>query len=87
MGDLIAQASDDDRFIGRAERRSDHGTLAMGRINPVLPAPLQDGMDGDQPALVEDADLIGKLMDLDDPPGSVGDAVVIACRSRPVRHG
>ena len=78
MGDLIAETSDDDRFIGPAAWRPGQGTLAMGRVDPVLPAPFQDGMDGDQPALIEDADLVGKLMDLDDPAGSVWDAVVIA---------
>jgi hypothetical protein len=35
-------------------------------------------MDGDEPASIENADLIGKLMHLDDTPCAVGNAVIIA---------
>ena len=50
----------------------------MGDIDPVLPAPFQDRMDRDEPAFIENADLIGELMHLDDTPRPVGNAVVVA---------
>ena len=61
------------------------GALAMGRIDPVLPAPFQDRMGGDEPTPIEDADLVGELVHLDDTPRPVGNAVVVAAdRDQPV---
>jgi len=57
----------------------------MGNINPVLPAPFQDRMRGDEPTPVEDADLVRELVNLDDTPRPVGDAVVVSAdRDQPV---
>jgi len=54
-------------------------------VDPVLPPSLQDRVDGNQPSLVEDAQLVRQLVDLDDAPGAVGHAVVIATdRDEPV---
>lgn len=50
----------------------------MGSINPVLSAPFQDRMRGDEPPLIEDADLARELVDLDDAPRPVGNAVGVA---------
>ena len=50
MGDTIAHPANNDGVIGRvAERPRAGGALAMGSIHPVLPAPFQDRMGGDEP--------------------------------------
>jgi hypothetical protein len=64
--DTIPDPANDDGVIGRVARRSRGSAPAVGRINPVLPASFQDRMRGDEPPLIEDADLVGELVDLDD---------------------
>ena len=52
---------------------------AVGRVDPALVAPLQDGVAGDEPAVLEDPDLLGVALDLDDAlPRGVGDRVEVA---------
>ena len=85
MRDMIADPANDDGVIGRVAHRSRGSALAMGRIDPVLPAPFQDRMDGDEPALIENADQVGQLVHLDDAARPVGNAVVVAAdRDQPV---
>jgi hypothetical protein len=50
----------------------------MSRIDPILAAAFENGMAGDQPVFVENADLIGKPVNLDDAPGAVGNTVIVA---------
>ena len=50
----------------------------MRGIDRILPAPLQDRMLGNDLAKVDDPDLVGQLLDFDDTPVTVGDAVIIA---------
>jgi hypothetical protein len=50
----------------------------MRRIDPGLAPAFQNRMHRHQLALIEDADLVGELMDLDDAPGAIGNAVVVA---------
>ena len=78
MCDVITDPTNDDGFSGGVAQCPRSGTLAMGGIDPVLPAPFQDRVDRDQPSLIEDADLIGELMHFDDASRSVGNAVVVA---------
>ena len=56
-----------------------------GRYPPGTAGAFQDRMGGDEPTLIEDADLVGELVDLDDTPRPVGNAVVVAAdRDQPV---
>lgn len=52
--------------------------LAMSRIDPILPPSFDDRMRSDEAAAIEDADHVGKLMDLDDAPSPIRHAVVVA---------
>ncbi len=61
MRDPIADLADDDLVISRMTHRPRGSAAAMGSINPILPAPFQDRMGGDEPFLIEDADLVGEL--------------------------
>ena len=51
---------------------------SMRRIDPVLSAPLQDRMLGNDIAQVDDPDLVGQLLDFDDAAGAIGNAVIVA---------
>ena len=51
---------------------------AVAVIDAVLLSTFEDGMLGDDVAEIEDTDQIGKLLDLDDPAGAVGDTVIVA---------
>src|SRR5216684_6690864 len=51
---------------------------AVAAIDAVLLSTFEDGMFGDDVAEIEDTDQIGKLLDLDDPTGAVGHAVIVA---------
>lgn len=49
----------------------------MRRIDPILPPSLDDRMRRDKVTAIEDADHVGKLMNLDDAPRPIGHAVVV----------
>src|SRR5689334_19248192 len=51
---------------------------AVTTINAVLLSAFENGMLGDDGAQIEDTNQIGELLDLDDPAGAVGYAVIIA---------
>jgi hypothetical protein len=51
---------------------------AVAAIDTILLSTFKNGMLGDDVAEIEDADQIGKLLDLDDPAGAVRHAVIIA---------
>ena len=56
--------------------------FAMGRVEPLLATPLQRRVRGDQHAVLEDADLVGEDMDVEDAPTRrVGHAVEIAANA------
>ncbi len=50
----------------------------MSRIDPVSPASFEYDIAGDQGPLVQDVDLIGKLVNVDNPSGANGNDVMIA---------
>lgn len=51
----------------------------MARLDAALMAPLQDGMGGDQRAVLEDPDLVGQGVNLDGAaPGGVGHGIRVA---------
>lgn len=52
--------------------------LAMSRIDPILPPSFYDRVRSDETTAIEYADQVWKLVDLDDTPGAVRHAVVIA---------
>ncbi|WP_292491102.1 hypothetical protein [Mesorhizobium sp.] len=74
---MVAEAADDD-IRGALPRRVANCPLTMSRIDPILAAPLEHRMAGDQPAFVQDADAVGKLVNLDKSPGAIGNAIVVA---------
>jgi hypothetical protein len=74
---MVATASDDDVLCSLPCRMM-HRPLSMSGINPILATAIQDRVGGHEPTFVEDADAIGKLMDFDDAPGAVGNAVIVA---------
>ena len=67
---MIAGATDDDELA--LARRSRWQVLAMGRIEMLLVAALERRMTGNENAALEDADFIGKGMNVND---------AAACRS------
>ena len=83
--DVIARASDDDR-LGRWTRRlRDAAPWRWAGSTRDCRRPSSTGCIGDQPALIENADLVGELMHLDDAPRAIGNAVVVAAdRDEPV---
>ena len=78
MRDTVADAADEDGLAGDLARRLCRCALTMRRIDPVLPPSLQNRVDGDESSLIEDAQLVRQLVDLDDAPRAVGHAIVIA---------
>src|SRR6516164_6162934 len=50
---------------------------AMIAINAILPAPVEDGMLGNDSSEVEDTDQVWQLLNLDDTTGAIGHAVVV----------
>jgi hypothetical protein len=50
----------------------------MTAINAILLSAFEDGMLGDDGAEIEDADQIGKLLNLDNPAGAIRHAVKVA---------
>jgi len=74
---MIADAADGDpsRHVHRALRTA---AGAVAAIDAVLLSTFENGVFGDNVAEIEDADQIGKLLDLDDPAGAVRHAVIIA---------
>jgi hypothetical protein len=50
----------------------------MHGIDPRLSTSLQDRVCCDDPTLIQNADLIRQLVHLDDAPGPIGDAVIVA---------
>lgn len=60
-------------------------TLPMVRIDTILTLALEDSVGCHQAAAVENADRVRQLMHLDDAPGPVGHAVIVAAdRNEPV---
>lgn len=53
-------------------------SLSMSRIDPVSRVSFEYRMAGDQWAIVQDADLTGKLVNLDNPSGAIGNDVIVA---------
>ena len=51
---------------------------AVAAIDAVLLSTFKDGMLGDDVAEIEDTDQIGELLDLDNPAGAIGHAVIVA---------
>ena len=74
---MIADAADGDpsRRVHLALRAA-AGSVAA--IDAVLLSTFKDGMLGDDVAEIEDTDQIGKLLDLDNPAGAIGHAVIVA---------
>lgn len=69
----------DRQTVGMATAHGPRGrALPMIRVDAVLPSPLQDRMARHEPPAIEDADRVGQLMHLDDAPGPVGNAVIVA---------
>ena len=74
---MLARAGEGDS--GTADGFAPGGaTGAMAAVDAVLLAPFERGMLGDNCPEVEDADQVGELLNLDDPAGAVGNAVVVA---------
>ncbi len=75
---MIAAAADEN-VLGIA---MPHGpclrALPMSRIDPILPPPFDDRMRCDEAPLIEDADHVGQLVDLDDASCPIRHAVVVA---------
>ncbi|UVK48117.1 hypothetical protein BPNPMPFG_007761 (plasmid) [Mesorhizobium sp. AR07] len=63
---------------GGLRRRLATQFLSMSRIDPVSPASFENGMAGDQWALIQDADPIGKLVNLNNQSGANGNDVIVA---------
>ena len=77
-GDVIAMAADR-QTVGMAVAHGPSGrALPMVGVDAVLPSSLQDRMARDEPATIEDADRVGQLMHLDDAPGPIRYAVIVA---------
>lgn len=74
---MVAETADDD-IRGALPRRMASRPLTMSRIDPILATPLEHRMAGNQPAFVQDADAVGKLVNLDKAPGAIGNAIVVA---------
>lgn len=58
-GDMVAETADDD-IRGALPRLVANCPLTMSKIDPILAAPLEHRMAGNQPALVQHADAVGK---------------------------
>ncbi|ESY65897.1 hypothetical protein X742_20340 [Mesorhizobium sp. LNHC232B00] len=69
---MVAETADDD-IRGALPRRVTNCPLLMSRIDPILAA-LEHRMAGDQPGFVQDADAVGKLVNLDKALGAIGNA-------------
>src|SRR6266446_10143851 len=77
-GDDVTGAAERHRLLVRA-LACKRWHLAVARFHAALMASFQHGMSGDQPAVLEDADLVGQRVDLDDPTTrGIGHAVEIA---------
>jgi hypothetical protein len=74
---MVADAADDDPAhpVFLAFRTA---AGAVTAIDPVLLSAFENGMLGNDGAAVEDADQIGELLDLDNPAGAIGHAVIVA---------
>jgi hypothetical protein len=77
VGDAFAYPTNDQVF-SRLPRCPRQGSLPMGGIDLTLSASLQDRMRCNDPTLIQNANLVGQLVHLDDAPGSVRDAVIVA---------
>ena len=75
---MFPAPTNDEVVAGGLAFRPRQHPVPVGGINPVLPAALQDGMRGNEPSLIENANLVRQLVDLDDAPSPVWDAVVVA---------
>lgn len=84
---MLADTANSDCILCVVTTLSAAATRPMRRIDPVLPAPLQDRMLGNDIDQVDDPDLVRQLLDFDDAPGAVGDAVISCRRQRPCRRG
>lgn len=73
---MIADLADHRQGAFRRSRLRSSG--AMAPVDAILPAPFERGMFGNDDAAVDDADQVRQLLDLNDLPGSVGHAVIIA---------
>src|SRR6202021_787179 len=74
---MIADAADSDPG-GRVHLARRAAAGAVAAIDTVLLSTFEDGMLSDDVAEIEDTDQIGKLLNLDDPTGAVGHAVIVA---------
>ena len=84
---MIADAANDDP-AGHVHLAFRAAARAVSAIDAVLLAAFENGMLGDDGAEIEDADQIGELLDLDDPTGAVGYAVIVAAdRDNVIRRG
>ena len=74
---MITDAANDDpaRCVGLAFRAA---AGAVTTIDAVLLSAFENGMLGDDGAEIENADQIGELLNLDDSPGAIGHAVIVA---------
>ena len=87
MRDMIADPADDDGVSAESARRPRGGALSMAGIDPVLPAPFQDRMGGDEPALHRGCGS-GPAADAPRRRAACGRERCSSCRrSRPGRHG
>src|SRR6202021_1428866 len=74
---MTADAADSDPG-GRVHLARLSAAGAVAAIDTVLLSTFEDGMLSDDVAEIEDTDQIGKLLNLDDPTGAVGHAVIVA---------
>jgi hypothetical protein len=74
---MVADAANDDpaRHV-RPTFRAAAG--AVTAIDAILLSTFENGMLGDDIAVIEDADQIGELLDLDNPAGAIGHTVIVA---------
>ena len=67
---MLADTANGDCILWVVTTLSAAAICPMRRIDPVLPAPLQDRMLGNDIAQVDDPDLVRQLLDFDDAPGA-----------------
>ena len=82
---MLAYTTDGDYLFAMDTALGAAAACPVRRIDPVLPAPLKNRVLGNDLAQVYDPDLVGQLLDFDDAPGAIGNAVVIAAdRDHPI---
>nr|WP_207212480.1 hypothetical protein [Sphingobium cupriresistens] len=82
---MLAYTTDGDYLFTMDTALGAAAACPVRRIDPALPAPLKNRVLGNDLAPVYDPDLVGQLLDFDDAPGAIGNAVVIAAdRDHPI---